>query len=118
MNDPTTGSELTPLDQILQIETDVIGQIAAARVSAGRSIASARTEAAQLKNQYRESGLRAGQARYRQIVQKAEEEAKAIVAEANKQAEAMHKRAQQRMEEAVQKALTLIIGLAEKGDKP
>lgn len=107
---PTTGSELSPLDQIRQIETEIAAQIAAARVSAGRSIARARAQADRVKDQARENGLRAGQARYQEIVAQAEQEADRITDEAHSKADAMRRRGRQLIDEAILQAFLLVSG--------
>lgn len=114
MNDlQKTGSELSPLDQIRQIETDIAAQIAAARVSAGRSIANARSQAIGIKNQAQEAGLQAGRERYQEIIEQAEREATVITEEARSKADAMRERGHQLMEEAVLLAYHLVIGQEE-----
>lgn len=107
---PTTGSELSPLDQIRQIETEIAAHIAAARVSAGRSIAEARSQVTKIKNQAREMGLHNGQVHYQEIVDQAEAEARLITNEAQSKADSLRQRGLQLIEMAVLEAFYLVSG--------
>lgn len=115
---PTTGSdELSPLDQIRQTETNITRQIAAARVSAGRSAEEARLQAEQIKRQAQEEGKRKGQAIYQEILVHAGEEAKAITAQAKRRSAEMQRVAEQRMDEMVSLAVNIIIGFENNGEQ-
>ena len=105
-----TKAELSPLDQIRQSEAEVTRQIAAARETAEAKAAEARAQAAQLKRQAKEAGSRAGQARYKEIISTAEEQAQVIRAQANQRARDLRRRGETRMEEAIRKAVALVIG--------
>ncbi len=104
-------TKLTPLDQIWQTEAEITRQIAAAREEAEQILTSAKSKIAQLKIQAREAGRREGEAQFRQIVAEAEEEARALTAQANSQAEVMRRRGVQSMENAVRLAVNIIIGI-------
>ena len=114
---PTTGSEeLSPLDQIRQTETHITRQIAAARVSAGRSAEEARLQAEQIKRQAQEEGKRKGKAVYEEILLRAGEEAQSIVTQAKNRSTEMQRRAEQRMEAAVSLAAKIVIGSENNGE--
>ena len=106
-----SGNKLTPLDQIWQTEAEITRQIAAARQEAEQILASARSQITQIKDQAREVGHREGKAQYRQIVAEAEEEAKALTAQASSRAEDLRRKGQQRMEMAARAAVDIIVGL-------
>jgi|MudIll2142460700_1097286.scaffolds.fasta_scaffold400382_1 vacuolar-type H+-ATPase subunit H len=109
----TPGLELSPLDQIRQTEAEVTRRVAAARELAGQSLESAKKEAARMIAQAREIGLREGQARYQEIFHEAEEEAKQLVTRAQGQVEVINQRGDQRMQQAVQQVVSIVIGLEE-----
>lgn len=111
---PKTKAELSPLDQIRQSEAEVTRQIAAARESAETKVAEARAQATQLKRQAREAGSRAGQASYREILTTAEEGAQVIQAQANQRARELRRKGETRMEEAIRRAVALVIGFEAK----
>lgn len=110
---PKTKAELSPLDQIRQSEAEVTRQIAAARVSTETKIAEARAQAAQLKRQAKETGNRAGQLHYKEILALAEEEAQIIQARANQCARDLLRRGENRMDEVIRRAVTFVIGFEE-----
>jgi vacuolar-type H+-ATPase subunit H len=103
--------ELTPLDQIRQAEVDLARQVAAAREAAEQVIANANAQAAQLKNDAREQGKREGLARYQDIINNAEEEARAIIAQGQRSAEELRRKGSERMQIAVSHALSIVIEL-------
>ena len=107
----TTDNELSPLDQIRQVEAEVIRQIAVAREAAEYTITEASGQVKDLLNEARVSGRRRGQTRYQEIKTTAEEEARALVAQAHSQAENLRHKGKQRMTNAVRHAANLIIGL-------
>lgn len=109
MTTNTTGSELSPLDQIRQTETNITRQIAAARVSVGRSVEDARIQATQIKRQAQEKGWREGHAVYNDILLQAEEKAHIIVAHAKQWADEIQLKAEQQMEQAVKQAVLIVI---------
>jgi vacuolar-type H+-ATPase subunit H len=115
---PTTGSEeLSPLDQIRQTETNITRQIAAARVSAGRSAEEARLQAEQIKHQAQEDGRRKGQAVYQEILLRAEEEAQAILSQEKHRSAQMQQTAEKRMDSAVSLAVKIVIGFENNGEQ-
>ena len=106
-------ANLSPLDQIRLCEAEVTRRIAAARQAGEESLAKARSDAASLKKQAKERGLRKGQVQYREVVSGAEEEAQALVARAQVRASELLNRGDQRIEMAVQKAVEFVVGLSE-----
>ena len=109
-------AELSPLDQIRQAEADVARRIALAREAAGQTVEQAKIQARDLLDDARQIGNREGEKRYREIISKAEEEAKLIVAQARKRAEHLHRRAGQRLEVGVSRAMNVVIGFDEAGE--
>jgi vacuolar-type H+-ATPase subunit H len=105
--------ELSPLDQIRQTEAEVTRRIAAARITAEQIVEQARQQAAALKREASESGRREGQARYQTSLSNAEEEARALVAEAQEQADQLRRRGDKRMQLAVNRAFNFLISLVE-----
>jgi vacuolar-type H+-ATPase subunit H len=112
----TMETELSPLDQIRQTESDVTRQIAAAREAAEYAITEAKSQVKELLDEARVSGHHRGQIRYKEVISQAEEEAHALVTQAHSYAEALHKKGKQRMNSAVYHAVNLVIGM-ERGDK-
>ena len=111
MASPTFATELSPLDQIRLAEAEITRKIVTAREASERVIAEARTRATVLKKQAHESGSRAGRIRYKEIVSKAEEEARTIVQHAHNQADELRQNGQTRMDAAIQEALGIVLAL-------
>lgn len=113
MADTTPDLDLSPLDQIRQTEAEVTRKIAAARKAAEQILEDARRQVAALKQEARDAGTREGDARYRAMISKAEEDARALVEEAQYQAKLLRRRGQRRMPVAVSSAVNFVINLAE-----
>jgi vacuolar-type H+-ATPase subunit H len=111
MVDQTPEFELSPLDQIRQTEAEVTRRIAAAREMAEQRVDQARKETASMVARAREAGLREGQVRYQEIILEAKEEAKQFEVNAQRQSEEIRLRGEQRMEQAVQQVVSIVIGL-------
>ncbi|MEW5940075.1 MAG: V-type ATPase subunit subunit G family protein [Chloroflexota bacterium] len=111
MADQTSAEALSPLDQIRLVEAEITRKIVAAREVSERAIAEARAQAARVKKEAREAGARQGQIRYKEIVSKAEEEARGIVAHAHNQASDLKRKGQARMEAAIREAVDAVLGL-------
>jgi vacuolar-type H+-ATPase subunit H len=103
--------ELSPLDQIRQTEGEVTRKVAAAREAAEQILEKARQQAEILKHSAREAGTRQGESLYKTTIAKAEEEARALVAEAGFQAERLKRRGQQHMQSGINHAVNLVLGL-------
>ena len=114
--DPKPIADLSPLDQIRLCEAEVTRRIAAARQSAEESLVGARSEASSLKKQARERGFLRGQAQFQEIIAKAEENAKVTVAQARQRSDELSKRGRRRIEAAVRKASSIIVGLEDDED--
>jgi len=117
MVDQNLDLDLSPLDQIRQTEAEVTRKIAAARKAAEQILEDARRQVAVIKQEAQDSGTTEGNARYKAIITKAEEESRALVAEAQYQAQVLSRRGQQRMPAAVNDAVNLIIHLVEDGEE-
>jgi vacuolar-type H+-ATPase subunit H len=111
MTDMLSETELSPLDQIRLAEAEIIRKTVAAREDAERCLVEARTQATRIKKQAREAGARAGNVQYKEIVSKAEEEARAITAHAQNQADTLRQKGRNRMEMAVEYAVSIVLGL-------
>lgn len=107
----STETELSPLDKIRQTEAEVAGSVAAAREAAEKIIANAKKEAAEIKRQAREAGLREGEARKRAMLAQAEEEARLILADAQNLALNLRQKGQKRMGSGVEYAINVILDL-------
>ena len=112
---PIDKMNLSPLDQIRLCEAEVTRRVAAARQAAGESLAKARSEAASLKKQAKERGAHKGQTQYEEIISRSEDEAKLMLAQAQRRSEELLQRGLRRIDEAVRKAVNIVIGL--EGDK-
>ncbi len=105
--------ELSPLDQIRQTEAENIRGIAVAREAAELKVEKEKNQAKEHFRKIREVGRRDGRARYKEILSRAEDEARSIIAQAQKQAEELRRKGQQCMSTAVCDAVNIIIGLEE-----
>jgi flagellar biosynthesis/type III secretory pathway protein FliH len=85
--------------------------VAAARQSAEESLAGARSEAANLKKRAKERGLQRGKAEYQEVISKAEENAKVIVVQARRRSEELSQRGRRRVDEAVHRVASIVVGL-------
>ncbi|MEJ2601427.1 MAG: V-type ATPase subunit subunit G family protein [Anaerolineales bacterium] len=112
---PSSDVELSPLDQIRQTEAEVTRAVAAACQAAEEIVAQAQREAAQIKQEAKQSGVRQGQARFRETISNAEEEVRDIVTEAKERANALRRKGQKRMDRGVRQAVRMVIGLGEEG---
>jgi vacuolar-type H+-ATPase subunit H len=108
--DPKSSITLSPLDQIRLCEAEMTRRIAVARQAAEESLAGARSEAASLKKQARERGHRRGQAQYQDITSRAEEDAKVMIAQAQRRAEDLSHRGRRRIDEAMREAVMIVVG--------
>jgi vacuolar-type H+-ATPase subunit H len=111
MAEPTPTNGLSPLDQIRLVEAEITRRMIAAREASERSTAEARAQAALIKKQAREAGERHGQIRYKEIIARAEEQAKMILAQAHQEADHLSQKGQSRMERAIQEALAVVLGM-------
>ena len=111
----STNSNLSPLDQIRQVEAGTVRQIAAARQASEHRINKAKGQVKAILEQARESGRQRGMNRYKQIITSAEEEALVIVAQARTQSNLLRHTGKQQMSAAVHQAVNLITGLDEDG---
>jgi vacuolar-type H+-ATPase subunit H len=105
--------ELSPLDQIRRTEAENTRGIAVAREAAELTVGKEKTRAKELFRKIREVGRRDGQTRYKEILSEAEDKAGLIVAQAQNEAEELHRKGQLCMNTAVCDAVNIIIGLDE-----
>jgi len=111
MVEPISAVELSPLDQIRLAEAEITRKTVAARENAERRLAEARAQATRIKKQAREEGTRAGKVQYKEIVSRAAEEASAITANAQNQADTLQQKGHSRMEMAVEYAVSIVLRL-------
>lgn len=110
MSEPISANELSPLDQIRLVETEVTRKIVTAREASESRVVETRTQAALLKKQSREAGEHKGQLRYKEIIAESEEEAHAMVVHAHSQADELHQKGYIRTELAIQEAVRIVLG--------
>jgi vacuolar-type H+-ATPase subunit H len=103
-------SELSPLDQIRSVESEMARRVTAARAAADQSLANAHAQAAQRKIDARETGMREGQVLYKESVARAEEEAHSLTAQAQKQAAELRQKSHQRIDSAVRLVVNMVLG--------
>lgn len=113
MQASTTGAELSPLEQIRQAEAEVTRRLAAARESAEKTVATAQMQSTNIKIQAGDEGQRDGEAKFREIISKAEEESRSIVTQAHQRAEKLRRKGRRRMDLAVRKAFLSLVGADE-----
>ena len=106
-----TETELSPLDQIRLAEAEVTRRIAAAREDAKQIVREAKIQATHIKNQAYQAGHSEGQTRNMEIVSKAEEEAQTLITHAHHQAEALRRKGQRDIANAISHAINIVIGL-------
>jgi vacuolar-type H+-ATPase subunit H len=111
MAEPSFVVELSPLDQIRLAEAEITRKTVAARENAEHRLAEARMHAARIKKQAREEGTRVGKVQYKEIVSRAAEEASAITTNAQNQADVLRHKGHNRMEMAVEYAVSIVLGL-------
>lgn len=109
MVDPPSAIDLSPLDQIRQTEAEMTRMVAMAREHAEQILRDAHRQASAIKQEASQTGTQEGEARYRAIISKSEEESRAIVAEAKAQARRLRQRGQERMQTGVRLAINFII---------
>ena len=109
----TTMIERSPLDQIRHAEAEVTRRVAAARRAAEATSQKVQAQAEGIKYHACETGQLEGQAQYREIIFRAEEEARALVAQAHSQAEIMRRQGDLCMDDVVRRAVEIVVGLEE-----
>ena len=111
MTEPLSAVELSPLDQIRLAEAEIARKTVAARENLEQSLIEARKKAARIKDEAREAGTRAGKVQFKEIISRAEEEAYAITAHAQHQADSYQQKGYNRMERAIEYAAGIVLGL-------
>jgi len=104
------ATELSPLDQIRLAEAEIMRKTMTAHEDAERRLSHAHTQAESIKKEARATGTQAGKAHYKEIVSRAEEEARAIRAHAKNQAKQLEKKGHTRIDKAVAYVLNIILG--------
>lgn len=106
------STDLSPLEQIRQCEAEGTRRVAAAHEAAAATIEKARLDAASLVRDAREAGRQDGQARYAEILARAEEEAEMLVTQAKGRATELRQQGDSRMDAAVHQAVKIILSVA------
>jgi vacuolar-type H+-ATPase subunit H len=106
----------SPLDEIQAAEAAVHRRIAAAQEAAERRIVDTQKEAAELRQVAQEAGQRAGQAQYTEAVQKANEAANALLAEAHKKGQEIRQKGEREMDALTDFAVSFVAGTGAKGE--
>ena len=102
--------ERSPLDQIRQAEAEGTRRVAAAHRAAEATAQKAQAQAEGIKRHACETGQREGQAQYREIISRAEEEARALVAQARRRAGILRRQGDLCMDDFVCRAVEIVIG--------
>jgi vacuolar-type H+-ATPase subunit H len=108
--------ELSLLDQIRQTEAEVTRRVAAAHEAAQRTVEQAQAQRLQWIEQARVAGRKEGESRYKEIIAKAEEEARIIILHAQNRVDEIRSRGERCTEDAVEQALNIVLGI-ERGRK-
>lgn len=106
-------ANLSPLDQIRQTEAEMTRKVVQAREAAGKIVLEACQQAVLTRQQARITGEQEGQARYKEILTKSEDEATALVAEARRQADGLRHSGKFRMETLVGRIVKFVTGMEE-----
>jgi vacuolar-type H+-ATPase subunit H len=107
---PNGENDLSPLDQIRLVESEMARRVTAARAAADQSLINARAQIAQRKSDAREAGIREGRVLYKEGVARAEEEARSLAAQAQKQAAELRQKGHLRMDAAVRLTVNVVLG--------
>jgi vacuolar-type H+-ATPase subunit H len=107
--EPYMKNKLSPLDQIRNAEAEVAREIAAAREAAKGKVVEAEMQAETLIREARDAGNREGQTQHNEILSRANEEAKALIAQSQNRAGELRRQGRQRMEAAVNHVLEIIV---------
>ena len=107
----TNGNSLSPLDQIRQAEAEAARQLVLAREAESKKIQDSHLQAAELYKKARAEAEAEGQARYKEILAKSEEEATALVAESRRKTEKLRVAGQKQITSLVSKVVKFITGM-------
>jgi vacuolar-type H+-ATPase subunit H len=107
--------ELSPLDRIRQAEADAARSIAGSREIAEQILVRAREQARALVAEAQEAGKREGQAQYRRIIFHAQDEVREICHESQEQVDALRRAEAELMDIAVRRVVAIITGSGEDG---
>ena len=107
-----------PLDQIRQQEAAGARSIAGAHQAAVELAKQATVQAAEIVRQAGEIGHAEGQIKAHKAIAEAEEQARALVAQAHLEADILQKRGQERMQDAASMAVSIVLGQDTEGDEP
>ena len=111
INSENQDNDISPLDQIRQVEAEVTRSIAAARDAADTSIREARNQVKHLFEEARLTGRNQGQVQSKEVLSIAEEEARVLISQANHKAEELRLKGKKILSTAVRQACHIIIGV-------
>ena len=100
----------SPLDEIRQAEAEVTRRVAAARQAAEATAQKAHAQAEGIRRHAREAGQREGEVQYREIVSQAKEDARALIAQAQRRAETLRRQGDLCMDDIVRNAVEIVVG--------
>lgn len=109
-------TELSPLDQIRLVESEVARQLVAVREAAQDRAVKARALAEQMIREAGVAGRKEGETEYKNITLNAQEEARTIIAQAHHRAQELKRRGRQRMPMLTLMTIQTVTGL--EGDMP
>jgi vacuolar-type H+-ATPase subunit H len=105
--------KLSPLDQIRQAEAEVARRVAGRREAAELTLAQAREHGQALVEAEIEAGQRDGQAQYRRLILRAQDEVRAVHQEGQKHVATIQQNEHNLMDVAVRHVLAIIMGEGE-----
>ena len=107
----TNENSLSPLDQIRQAEAEAARRLVLSREAGSKKVQESRLQASELFGQARIEGEADGQARYKEIVARSEEEATALVAESRRKTDKLRVAGQKQITSLVSKIVKFITGM-------
>jgi flagellar biosynthesis/type III secretory pathway protein FliH len=106
----TSKIERSPLDQIRRAEAEVTRQVAAALRASEATAQQAQAQAEDIKRHALRTGKNEGQAQHREIISRADEEARGLVAQAQRRAEIVRRQGDLRLDDLALRAVEIVIG--------
>lgn len=116
MAESALASELSPLDQIRLVETEMTRNIAAARAASVQTVLDARARAAHLKKRAHQLGSNKGKIQYQEMIASATDEAHVMVSDAHNQADELRRNGLSQMDGAIQEVVNIVVGVRSTGE--
>jgi vacuolar-type H+-ATPase subunit H len=108
--------EFSPLEKIRQAEAEVIRQVAAARKAGEQLLSDTSSRMKELLEQAQKTGRQEGEAEYREWILRAEEEARALLAEDRHKSAELRRQGDLRMPDAVRRAVNIVVDREDEED--